>query len=81
MLHEEADEITTFPASETLENLFAGRDREGGCFFVVKRTKTQVVGASSFQFDEMPHHIQDLGPVLNLLNGIRGDHILPQVSR
>jgi hypothetical protein len=57
MLHEEADEITTFSASKTLENLFARRDREGGCFFVVKRTEAQIVGASSFQFDEMPHHI------------------------
>ena len=46
----------------------------------MKRAKTQVIRAPSFQFDEVANHVNDVEAAKNLLYGILGDHWARQVN-
>ena len=65
-----ADGIATASATKAFINFFCGRNRKGGCFFVMKRTETQIVGSSFFQFHKTADDFRDIYPAENLLNGI-----------
>src|ERR1035438_334295 len=67
MLHQKADRIATAAATKTFINFLGRRDGKGGCFFVMKRTKSQIVGASLFKFNKRTDDFNNINPVYYLL--------------
>ena len=70
MLHQEADGIAAAAATKTFINFFSGRNREGGRFFVVERTKSQVVNSSFLELYKAANDIDDVDTALDLLYGL-----------
>ena len=63
MLHDEVDGVAALAAAEALEDALGGRDGEGGGLLVMERTQSQHVDPSSFQRNELRHHLGYLGSV------------------
>ena len=81
MLHEEVDRIAAFATPETLVDLLAAGNGEGGGFFVVERAEPHVVGAAFLQFNEGTDDFHNVYPVEYLLYGVLGDQILSGLWR
>jgi hypothetical protein len=74
MLHDKADRITCFAATKTFIEFFGRGNRERGRFFIMKRTESEVIGASFFQLDKPADNVNDIKPAEDLLYGSLGDH-------
>ena len=74
MLHQEADGIARFTATEALIDLLGRGDGEGGRLLIMEWTKTQVVGAPFLQFHKPTDDLDDIDAVLDLLYGFLRNH-------
>jgi len=70
MLHEEADGIPTSTTPKAFINFLGRGNRKGGCFFVMKRAKPQVICPSFFQFYKPANDLCDIDAAQNLLYGL-----------
>ena len=70
MLHDEADSVAAFAATETLIDFFGGRNGKGWRLFIMKRTQAEVAGAPFFQFYKLSDYINDIDAAQYLLYGI-----------
>src|SRR5687767_15992037 len=73
MLHQEADGIAAAAATKTFIDLLGGGNGKRRSFFVVKRTESQVIGASFLQFYKAAHDIDDIYTAEYLLYGLLRD--------
>ena len=74
MLHHKADAVSGAATSKAFVDLFSWGYRKRRRFLIVERAKTEVVGASFFEFYKTSNDLDDIDPVLNLLYRLLGDH-------
>ena len=74
VLHQEADAVAAFAATEALVNAHGGHHVEAGRLLVMERAQAQVPRTLALQVHELPHHLVDTGGVLHLLDGLGADH-------
>ena len=68
MFHQKTDGVAVFAATEAMEKLLAGADRERGGFLSVKRAQAHVIGAAFFQLYIATHHFHHISACNQLLN-------------
>ena len=73
MLHQKADGITASAAAKALKDFLGWRYSEGRRFFIVKRTKSEVVGSPLFEFHKATYDFRDVNSAEDLLYGLRRD--------
>jgi hypothetical protein len=81
VLHQEADGISTAPASKTFIYFFCRRYRERRRFFIVKRAESEIVGTPFFQLHKTADDFRDINAAENLLYGLLGDQDLKICSK
>lgn len=74
MFHQKRNGISAFAATKAFENFFGRRNGERWSFFVMKRTKSEVVGAPFFQANKTANDFNNINAGKNLLYGILRDH-------
>ncbi len=75
MLHQKADGVAAASASEAFEDLLGRGYGERRGFFIMKRTKTEVIGAPFFQFHKTADNFRNVNAAEDLLYGLRRDHL------
>jgi len=70
VLHQEADGIAAFAASETFVDLLGRRDGKRRGLFVMKGAEAQVVDPPFFQFYKFPYDFNDVNAGEDLLYGL-----------
>ena len=71
MFHQKTDGITTTSATKAFINFLCRRYGKRRRFFIVKRAKAQIIGASFFQFHKSTDDLDNIDPAENLLYGLR----------
>ena len=65
-LHDERDDVTAIPATETVKGTYAGPNREGRALLVVERAEAlEVAAACVAQRDVVTDDLGDVGPFLD----------------
>ena len=81
MFHQKTDRISTPATAKTLVYFLSRRYGKRRGFFVVKRTQSQVVCPSFFQFHKAPYDFYDVYTALNLLYGMLAYHLILKGKR
>jgi hypothetical protein len=74
VFHQEVDRISRFPATETFVDTLYGRYGKRGCFFIVKRTKTNEVDTPPAQGHKLSDNLLNPGGTYNVINSFVRNH-------